>query len=136
MQEFNRPSTKAKRKNLRKSQTEAEMALWQKLRDKGFMGYKFFRQYGIGEFIADFYCPQHRLAIEIDGSQHYFEDGREYDESREKYMSSLAIKTIRFSNLEVLQNIESVLAGIAKELELPLSPLFLERGGSREARGR
>jgi len=116
MQVFNRPSTRPKRKNLRKSQTEAEMALWQKLRDKGFMGHKFFRQYGIGEYIADFYCPEQRLAIEIDGSQHYTDDGREYDEPREKYMNSLAIKTIRCSNLDVLQNIEGVLSEIAKEL--------------------
>jgi len=104
------------------------MALWQKLRDKEFMGHKFFRQYGIGEYIADFYCPEQRLAIEIDGSQHYTDDGREYDESREKYMSSLAIKTTRFSNLDVLQNIEGVLSEIAKELELPLTPSLPKRG--------
>ena len=116
MQIFNRPSTRGKRKNLRKSQTEAEMALWHKLRDREFMGCKFYRQYGIGEYIADFYCPEQRLAIEIDGSQHYTDDGREYDESREKYMSSLFIKTMRFTNLDVLQNIEGVLSEIAKEL--------------------
>lgn len=128
MQVFSRPSTRGKRKNLRKSQTEAEMALWQKLRDREFMGYKFYRQYGIGEYIADFYCPQHKLVIEIDGSQHYSEDGREYDESREKYMSYLGIKTIRFNNLDVLQSIEGVLAEIAKELELPLTPSLPKRG--------
>jgi very-short-patch-repair endonuclease len=104
------------------------MALWQKLRDKKLMGCKFYRQYGIGEYIADFYCPQHKLVIEIDGSHHYSDDGREYDMSREKYMSSLAIKTIRFSNLDVLQNIEGVLAEIAKELELPLTPSLPKRG--------
>jgi very-short-patch-repair endonuclease len=128
MQIFNRPSTRGKRKNLRKSRTEAEMALWQRLRDKGFRACKFYRQYGIGEYIADFYCPQHMLVIEIDGSQHYTDDGREYDESREEYMSSLAIKTIRFSNLDVLQNIEGVLAEIAKELELPHAPSLPKRG--------
>ena len=104
------------------------MALWQKLRDKGFMGHKFFRQSGIGEYIADFYCPQHKLAIEIDGSQHYSGDGKEYDESREEYMSSLAIKTVRFSNLDVLRNIEGVLSEIEKELELPLTPSLPKRG--------
>ncbi len=116
MQEFNRPSTRPKRKNLRNSQTEAETVLWERLRDRRFMEYKFYRQYGIGEYIADFYCPQQRLVIEIDGSQHYTEDGRKYDESREKYMSSLSIKTVRFSNSDVLQNIEGVLSEIAKEL--------------------
>ena len=104
------------------------MALWQKLRDREFMRYKFYRQYGIGEYIADFHCPQHKLVIEIDGSQHYSGDGREYDESREEYMSSLSIKTIRFSNLDVLQNIEGVLSEIAKELELLLTPSLPKRG--------
>jgi very-short-patch-repair endonuclease len=116
MQEFNRPSTRGKRKNLRKTQTDAEAALWDRLRDRRFMDYKFNRQYGIGEYVADFYCPRNRLVIEIDGSQHYTEDGRKYDESREKYMSSLSIKTVRFSNLDVLQNIEGVLSEISKEL--------------------
>ncbi len=128
MQTFNRSSTRAKRKNLRKSQTEAEMVLWQKLRGKGFMGCKFYRQYGIGEYIVDFYCPQRKLVIEIDGSQHSFGEGREYDESREEYMSSLTIKTIRFSNLDVLQNVEGVLTEIAKELELPPTPSLTKRG--------
>jgi very-short-patch-repair endonuclease len=116
MQIFNRPSTRPKRKDLRNSQTEAETVLWERLRDRRFMECKFYRQYGIGEYIADFYCPQNKLVIEIDGGQHYTDDGREYDESREKYMRSLGIKTIRFNNTDVLQNIEGVLSRIAKEL--------------------
>jgi len=104
------------------------MVLWQKLRGKGFMGYKLFCQYGIGEYIADFYCLQHRLVVEIDGSRHYSEDGREYDELREEYTTSLAIKTIRFSNLDILQNIEGVLSEIEKELELPRTPSLPKRG--------
>ena len=84
--------------------------------DRRFIEYKFYRQYGIGEYIADFYRPQQRLVIEIDGGQHHTNDGREHDESREKYMSSLGIKTVRFSNLDVLRNIEGVLSEIAKEL--------------------
>jgi very-short-patch-repair endonuclease len=99
------------------------------------MGHKFFRQYGIGEYIADFYCPEQRLAIEIDGSQHYTDDGREYDESREKYMISLSIKTIRFSNLDVLQNIEGVLSQIEKELELPLTPSLTKEGAAAKPGG-
>jgi len=76
------------------------------------MGCKFFRQYGIGEYIADFYCPQHKLVIEIDGCQHYSDDGHEYDKSREDFMNSLAIKTIRFSNPDVLPNMDGVLSQI------------------------
>jgi len=116
MQIFNRPSTRPKRKNLRNSQTEPETVLWERLRDRRFMEYKFYRQYGIGEYIADFYCPKQRLVIEIDGGQHHTDDGRKYDDTRQKYMSSVGIKTIRFSNRDILENIDVVLAEIAKEL--------------------
>ena len=93
MDVFNKASTKDKRKTLRKSRTEAETALWQQLRARSLLEGKFFRQYGIGEYIADFYCPQCKLVIEIDGNQHYSNDGDEYDKSLENYMNSLAIKT-------------------------------------------
>lgn len=72
-------------------------------------GYKFYRQYGIGNYIADFYCPKLKLVIELDGGQHYTEEGLEYDKTREDYMSSLGIKTIRFSNSDIMKNIEGVL---------------------------
>jgi very-short-patch-repair endonuclease len=77
-----------------------------------------FVSYGIGEYIADFYCPQCKLVIEIDGSQHSSSDGDEYDRSRENYMNSMGIKTIRFSNSDVLQNMDGVLSQIEKELTL------------------
>ena len=116
---FNKASTKKNRKNLRKNQTEAELALWQKLRGKRFMGCKFFRQYGIGDYIADFYCPQRKLVIEIDGGQHYSDGKKARDKAREGYMNSLAIRTIRFTNLDVLQNMDAVLSQIEKEMQTP-----------------
>ena len=119
MQIFNKASTKDKRKELRKSQTEGETALWQKLRGKQFLGYKFFRQYGVGEYIVDFYCPRHKLAIEVDGGQHYTKKGFEYDRVRAEYMDSLGIRTLRFSNLDVLQNMEGVLLQIQGKLNSP-----------------
>ena len=117
MRIYNNASTRDKRKNLRRNQTEAEKVLWLKLRSKTFFDCKFFRQYGIGEYIADFCCPQYRLVIELDGGQHYSDAGSEYDKLRENYMSSIGIKTIRFSNLDILQNIDGVLAQIEKELK-------------------
>ena len=123
MDVFNKASTKDKRKTLRKSRTEAETALWQQLRARSLLEGKFFRQYGIGEYIADFYCPQCKLVIEIDGNQHYSNDGDEYDKSRENYMNSLAIKTIRFSNSDILQNMNSVLFKHRKGTH-PAIPLF------------
>jgi very-short-patch-repair endonuclease len=118
MELFNKLSTKDNRKNLRKRRTEAETALWQQLRSRNLMKRKFFRQYGIGEYIADFYCPQSRLVIEIDGGQHNCSDSTEYDKLRENYMNSLSIKTIRFSNSDILQNMDSVLSRIKTELTL------------------
>ena len=106
MRIFNCKETKQKRRELRKNLTEAEKALWKKLRGKRLAGLKFFRQYGIGAYIADFYCPQRKLVIEVDGGQHFSEDGKTYDAQREHYMSSLGIYTLRFSNLDILKNID------------------------------
>ena len=117
MRIYNNASTRDKRKNLRRNQTEAEKVLWRKIRSKTFFESKFFRQYGIGEYIADFYCPEHRLVIELDGGQHYSDAGSEYDKSRENYMNSMGIKTIRFSNLDILQNIDGVLAQVEESLK-------------------
>jgi len=101
------------------------------------MGCKFFRQYGIGEYIADFYCPQHKLAIEVDGSQHHSNDSAEYDRVRADFMCSLDIRTIRFSNLDVLHNIDGVLLQIAEEMNSALTPFHPplpkgERGSSNK----
>ena len=106
---FNKKSTKEKRLHLRKNQTEAEELLWKRLRAKKFLNLKFFRQYGIGEYIADFYCPRLKVVIELDGAQHYTGEGKEYDEFRAEYMFECGIKTIRFSNWEIINDIDKVL---------------------------
>ena len=105
---FNRKETQEKRKDLRKEQTEAEKQLWRQLRNKRMKGYKFYRQYGIGVYIADFYCPERRLVIEVDGGGHYSEEGMGNDEKRSKFLRGFGIRTIRFSNLDVLKNMEGL----------------------------
>ena len=79
-------------------------------------GYKFFRQYGIGHYIADFYCPLLKVVIEVDGGQHYSEQGMKDDGLREKFLKGAGIKVIRFSNLDVLKNMAGVFECIQKEL--------------------
>ena len=116
MKLFNQQETKEKRKVLRKNQTDAEKKIWAKVRNRQISGYKFFRQYGIGQYIVDFYCPQLKLAIEIDGGQHYTEDGQAADQQREEYMKSAGVKTIRFSNSDCLKNIEGVFKQILMEI--------------------
>ena len=113
---FNRTETLLKRRQLRKDQTDAERLLWSRLRGKA-LGLKFFRQYGIGSYIADFYSPAVKLVVELDGGQHYTEDGLAYDKVREEYMAAVGVKTVRFSNVEVLTDLDGVLHSIMGEVE-------------------
>ena len=115
---YNTPNTESKRKELRKNSTESEKKLWQHLRNRQFEGIKFYRQYGIGSYIADFYFPSIKLVIELDGSGHFTPEGLEYDKIREEFMKSIDIKTIRFNNNDVLTNVEGVLEIIRKEISL------------------
>jgi len=135
----NDPTLKPRRRELRRNQTDAEKALWAYLRSKQFYGMKFFRQYSIGPYILDFYCPTAKLAIELDGGQHNQCENKEYDESRSEYLKAQGIEVTRFWNHEVLLDIQSVLAGLALKvipsnppsspltlgLNSPLSPLIL-----------
>lgn len=123
----NDPTLKQRRRELRHNQTEAERTLWGHLRNKQFYGMKFFRQYSIGPYILDFYCPTMKLAVELDGGQlgceskrHNQCEGKEYDAARSEYLKAQGIDVTRFWNHEVLLDIQSVLAGLA----LKVTPLF------------
>ena len=94
-------------KNLRDNLTEAERCLWTRIRLKH-LGYMFYRQKPIGEYIVDFYCPKARLVVEVDGGQHFTEDEASNDRVRDEYMRSLGLMVLRFSNSEVLKNADSV----------------------------
>ncbi len=82
---------------------------------------KFFRQYSIGPYVLDFYCPTVKLALELDGGQHNYSDKREYDLARSEYLKAKGIDVIRFWNNEVLLDIESVLSKLALKVT-PLHP--------------
>lgn len=118
---YNKTVFKERRRDLRRNQTEAEKVIWKRLRNKGLFGLKFFRQYSVGAYIVDFYCPKYKLAIELDGGQHAEEENKEYDKVRTDYMESMGIEVMRFWNNEVLQNIEGVLEEINKRLTPPPS---------------
>jgi very-short-patch-repair endonuclease len=105
---------------LRRNQTEAEKALWVHLRNKQFYGMKFLRQYSIGRYIVDFYCPNMKLAVELDGEQHNQCEGKECDAVRSEYLKAHGIEVMRFWNHEVLLDMESVLS----ELGLKVTPLY------------
>ncbi len=109
-------------RQLRENMTDAERQLWAKIRVKQLKGHQFYRQKPIGDYIVDFFCPRAKLAIEIDGSHHLVGETIEYDRIRDDYLSSLGLRVLRFSNTDVLTNIE----GVAKRIEekIPLNPPF------------
>lgn len=111
----NNPSLKKFRKKLRKNQTDTENFLWQRLRNKQLNGLKFFRQYSLGPYILDFYCPKKHLAIELDGGQHL--ERKEYDDRRSDYLRENGIQVIRFWDHEVLQDIETIMEVIWEKLK-------------------
>jgi very-short-patch-repair endonuclease len=123
-QNFNKSSEKEKRRLLRKNQTFCEKILWIYLRDRKTLGYKFRRQYSVDWFVIDFYCPELKLALEIDGSIHNKPDVIEYDKARQKHIEAYGIKFIRITNDELLGNanmafdkIESIIKTIATKEE-------------------
>ena len=97
---------------LRREATDAERALWRRLRARQLAGAKFRRQHQLGPYILDFYCAELKLAIEIDGAQHYTEPHQARDLSRTRYLENQAIRVLRYSNLDVLTRLESVLQTI------------------------
>jgi very-short-patch-repair endonuclease len=108
---FNLKKNKKTRKNLRKKMTRAEIVLWKKIRSKR-LGYKFRRQFGIGPYITDFYCPQLKFAIELDGDVHTFNNVRCKDAVRNRFLKEFGITTKRYWNSYILNNLDSVVEDI------------------------
>lgn len=118
MHDYNK-NLKPLARELRKNMTDAEKLLWSRARRKQLRGYQFYRQRTIGNYIVDFYCPKARLVIEIDGGQHYFEGVVEADRLGDSYITNLGLRVLRFTNLDVLQNVEGVLEHIYDFLNSP-----------------
>jgi very-short-patch-repair endonuclease len=110
-------STFGKAKNLRKTTTEAGKLLWNSLRNKRLNGFKFRRQHPLLRYIADFYCHEAKLIVEVDGEIHNNVIVLEYDAGRSHELKELDIKVIRFTNDEILKSIDSVLQQINNEIE-------------------
>jgi len=100
------------RNYLRKNMTEAELVLWDVLKDKKLCGRKFRRQHSIGYYIADFYCTSEKLIIELAGQHHYTPEGKTQDTERDNHLEEMKIKVLRFENKEVLNNLTNVLKSI------------------------
>ena len=110
--EANASEQKEQRIHLRHNLTPAEALLWRALKGRGVGGLKFRRQQGIGPFVLDFYCPEARLCVELDGSAHDYR--YDYDERRTAYLAQQGIRVIRFTNDQVFTCLEGVVAQILR----------------------
>jgi len=119
-------------RKLRQVETNAEKILWERLRNRKLKGFKFRRQHPIAYFIADFYCHEARLVIEIDGGVHNIHPQKECDEDRTAILQSFGIKVVRFTNKEIERALESVLKKIADILPHP-RPLSIGEGSGERA---
>ena len=101
---------------MRAEPTEAEAALWQLLRNRRLIREKIRRQVPIGRYVADFYCHERKLVIELDGGVHEDPDQQLHDRNREAFLKSLGLRILRFTNEEVLGTTQAVLDQVRKAL--------------------
>ena len=116
MQPYN-PHLKEPSQLLRNSMTDAEHKLWQRIRRKQILGFQFYRQKPILNFIVDFYCPHAKLVIECDGSQHHTIEGLESDACRDDMLNQLGLTVLRFNNRQILLEIDTVCQVIFNTIE-------------------
>jgi very-short-patch-repair endonuclease len=108
----NDPAYREFRTNLRKNLTISEARLWNVLKGSKLDGRKFRRQYGVGKYVLDFYCPAEKLAVELDGSGHFSVADVHYDNIRRRFVEEFGIKIIRFDNVAVAKNLDWVVETI------------------------
>ena len=113
------PKQTPRAKSLRATQTKAEGLLWSVLRGKQLCKMKFRRQHPIGPFFADFACVSQRLVVELDGGYH--DSVQDKDLQRQRYLTSQGWTVVRFTNEEVLRDVESILIGIASKVGIRFS---------------
>lgn len=120
-------------RRLRAEMPESEQELWWRLRRKQLLGVQFYRQKPIGNYIVDFYAPKAKLVVKVDGSQHLESTSAQEDVQRDAYLADLGLLVLRFSNLQVLQELDAVVAVFFRELmnrlgENPPNPPFIKGG--------
>ena len=114
----NDPILKGRRRELRSKQTETEKLVWELIRARKFNNHRFVRQYSIGPYILDFYCPKLKIAIELDGPIHTMADTKLYDQERTVYLEGFGIQVIRYRNQDVLKNPNQFLSSLSPLLSI------------------
>ena len=121
---YNRIDQKEKRRILRNNMPNAEKLIWEKLRRRQIKNKRFLRQYSVGKYVIDFFCPEIKLAIEVDGDTHNSSEEIEYDKYRQSEIENLGIKFLRFKNDEIFENIVNVIKKIEITIEEMLNQPF------------
>jgi len=129
---YNRTSEKEKRRLLRNNLTKAEIIIWSRLQRKQVLGYKFRRQFSVGSYVLDFYCPELKLAIEIDGTSHFKEGAEEYDHNRQESIEQLGIRFLRFTNTNIYRNLSGVLQTIVGTINALKPPHHINKQSPKE----
>ena len=122
MRNKNKHTLLIERRDLRINGTSAEALLWLALKARKIKGVKWRRQFSIGNFILDFYCPECKLGIELDGIQHYSLDGSDYDDRRSRWLDkNFGIHILRFENRDIFTSFDNVVGYIEEVVEEILS---------------
>jgi very-short-patch-repair endonuclease len=114
---YNQSSERDKRRSLRNNMPLAEKIVWAKIRSQQIEKCRFRRQYSISAFVIDFYAPELKLALEIDGDSHFVEGAQAYDYEREAFLKDKGVKILRFTNSQVYENLDGVLEVIAHKIQ-------------------
>jgi very-short-patch-repair endonuclease len=124
-------------KRLRREMTRAETLPWRRLKADRLAGLAFRRQTPMGHYIADFVAHSRMLIIELDGESHDFEERIRHDERRDQWFASRGYRVLRFTNDDVMKNLEGVVLSIleAAEQAAPLSLTLPRKGGGNPAAG-
>lgn len=126
---FNSSHLKLVRRKLRREQPLAERVFWGYLKRRQFLGLKFRRQHSIGPYIVDFYCPELRLVVEVDGASHLDDAQRAHDLRRYQYFVSLGLHQVRFRNDEILYSASGTLNRLRFYIQHhPQTPPRVRRG--------
>ncbi|XOU95074.1 MAG: endonuclease domain-containing protein [Candidatus Kerfeldbacteria bacterium] len=108
---------KERRQKLRRESPKAELILWRYLKGRQIGDFKFRRQYSIGGYVVDFYCPELRLVIEVDGPTHFLtKEAKINDKKRQEFIETFSIDFLRFTNYDIYNNIEGVIENILNQI--------------------
>ncbi len=113
---YNKTDEKEMRQRLRRNMPKAEILLWSRLRGRQLLGYKFRRQFSVGSYSIDFYCPELKLAIEVDGDSHFTNDALQYDQERQGFIEVFGIQFLRFTNNQIYQTTDDVIECISQAI--------------------